>query len=97
MDPAVRGRWQLAPSVMDTFGCWGNTALHVLGQCAEQFPEDARPTKLHWWRSCLSAALERENSRLLRLRTEEAWGASYHPHPTPVSFWGEGDIPYFIH
>ena len=65
LDPAVRGRWQLAPLVVDTSGCWGDTARHVLGQCAEQFPEDARPTKLHWWRGCLSAALERENSRLL--------------------------------
>ena len=71
LDPSVRGRFQLAPLIVRTFGFWGDTAASILTQCAEQFPVTARPAKLQWWRACLSVALERENSRLLRARVEE--------------------------
>ena len=94
LHPDLRGRIQLAPLVVDSYGSWGDTAYAVLQTCAEQFPPADRPAKLHWWRMLLSASLERENSRLLRCRTAEAWGAGGEPPEPPQSYWGAEEVPF---
>ena len=94
LDPRLRGRIQVAPLIVDTFGYWGETAQAILQKCAEQFPTSARPAKLFWWRSLLSAALERENSRLLRCRAAEAWGAGMPSPENPQNYWGPGEAPF---
>ena len=94
LDPRLRGRIQLAPLIVDTFGCWGDTALSILQTCAGQFPPTARPAKLQWWRSLLSTALERENSRLLRCRAAESWGVGKTSPEAPPEYWGPGEIPF---
>ena len=94
LDPRLRGRVQLAPLIVDTYGCWGETARSILQTCAEQFPPSARPAKLKWWRSLLSVALERENSRLLRCRTAEAWRIGQNTDDPPPGYWGVGEAPF---
>ena len=35
LDPRLRGRIQLAPLIVDSYGCWGDAAQSVLQTCAQ--------------------------------------------------------------
>ncbi len=94
LDADLRNRIQIAPLIVDSYGCWGQDTLDFLTKCASKFPPDVKSLKISYWHTLLSVALQRENSRLLRVRVADSIGHSNDRTAPSEAWWGAGVLKY---
>ena len=90
LKPDLRNRIQVAPLIVDSYGCWGQDTQDFLEKCADRFPPEVKSLKISYWRTLLSVALQRENSRLLRVRVADSIGHSNDQTAPSEAWWGAG-------